>query len=73
MSSSLETLLERYAYSGIDPLEDWSTEDLAELETMVNAELQDRSLRDSGHSAGTYPLGCDCYGCRFVRGDAVDD
>ena len=40
-----EELLERYAYTGINPLEDWDTEDLVELEGLVNAELQDRAYR----------------------------
>ena len=67
---SFDVLLERYAYTGIDPLEDWSTEDLAELETLVNAELQDRALRDSGHGSNQYRFGCDCRTCRYIRGEA---
>lgn len=61
----LETLLERYVYSGIDPLEDWSTEDLAELETLVNAQLQDRSRVWDDVPAGhvRYVPGCPCRVC----------
>lgn len=63
--NSLETLLERYAYSGIEPLEDWSSEDLAELETLVNAQLQDRSrVWDDVPTAHIrYVPGCPCSQC----------
>ena len=43
--SSLEDILERYAYSGVNPLEDWETEDLVELGDLISAELQDRAYR----------------------------
>jgi hypothetical protein len=58
--NSLETILERYAYSGIDPLEDWASEDLAELETLINAELQERT-----HTP--YIPGCPCPSCRAIN------
>lgn len=38
-------LFDRYGRSGVEPFENWLTEDLAELETIVNAELQDRCRR----------------------------
>lgn len=58
--NSLEALLERYAYSGIDPLQDWETSDLSELETLINAELQERASRSS-HTR--YIPGCPCRNC----------
>lgn len=38
-------LLESYS-SGFEPLENWDTQDLSELQDIVNAELQDRHYRD---------------------------
>jgi hypothetical protein len=64
--------MERYQYSGIEPLENWSTEDLAELETLANAELQERSLQERSHGTMIYQPDCDCYCCRYVRGDKSD-
>lgn len=65
--NSLEALLERYVYSGIDPLADWTTEDLAELETLVNAELQERARMTPEHSERDthvrYVPGCPCTQC----------
>lgn len=38
-------LLDAYQ-NGVEPLENWDTQDLSELQDIVNAELQDRHYRD---------------------------
>lgn len=45
-------LLDKYV-SGDEPLENWDTRDLSELESIVNAEIQDRyrkSQNDLGYT-----------------------
>lgn len=43
--SSFNELLERNSVVEVVGFEEWSTEDLVELEGMVRAELQDRAYR----------------------------
>jgi hypothetical protein len=38
-------LLDAYS-DGTEPLENWDTQDLSDLQDIVNAELQDRHYRD---------------------------
>lgn len=64
---NFELLMERYMYSGVDPLEDWSTEDLAELEILINSELQERAREGRNHGVTQYRIGCDCPYCRRQR------
>lgn len=47
LQERFEALLERYN-DGIEPLESWTTEDLSELEFIVNTELQERYYQEHG-------------------------
>jgi hypothetical protein len=54
--------MDRYN-DGIEPLQNWATEDLVELETLVNAELQDRYRREDDEKEyfGNYRVETDTW------------
>lgn len=55
--SSFNDLLERNSIVEVVGFDEWSTEDLVELDGLVSAELQDRAHRteESCPLRGTYP------------------
>lgn len=71
-NTKFDDIMTKYERAGVEPLENWDSQDLGELETLINAELQERS-RDAtaqDHFAQKrffYPS-CTCDTCRLLRG-----
>ena len=57
-------IMDKYEYRGVEPLENWDSQDLSELETLINAELQERHITAQRYA---YPS-CNCSACDAIRG-----
>lgn len=43
-SEKFYEVLDKYKYSGVEPIESWATEDLLDLQEAIRAELHDRDV-----------------------------
>ncbi len=56
-------IMDKYR-NGVEPLENWESQDLSQLETLINAELQERHQTEQRYA---YPS-CHCEACDLLRG-----
>lgn len=65
-------LFNKYGRSGVEPFENWLSVDLADLQTIINAELQSREQR-SVSQPSEEPERCTCGTCQLLNGDSDFD